>query len=121
AEAAAWLRHGGVEDEQPTRRPAARSATAQDEKTWRFLHEVAAEAGLPRADDAAGPVAAALCALQRRISAREADQLLAQLPEGIRALATCEVHGHLPTGDASFGREGFLRQVAAHARLGDLD
>jgi uncharacterized protein (DUF2267 family) len=114
---AAWFgRHGGVEGERPTKRQLRSHAAARDEKAWRFLKDVAAEAGL-EPGEAAGPVAAVLCAVQRRISAREAAQFLAQLPEGIQALAVCDAHDDLATGDSSFGRRGFLDQVSAHADI----
>ena len=121
AETAWYERHGGVEGERPTRRLTPRSTAARDEKAWRFLKEVAAAASLESADAAAGPVAAVLCALQRRISEREAGQFLAQLPEGIQALGACDAHLDLATGDSSFGRQGFLAQVADHAGLDEHD
>ncbi|WP_373045529.1 DUF2267 domain-containing protein [Vulgatibacter sp.] len=117
-EAAWYERHGGVQGERPTRRGERFSHAARDQKAWRFLKEVAAEAELDAPGDAAPPVAAVLCAVQRRISEREAQQFLAQLPEGIQALGACDVHADLATGDSSFGRQGFLVQVASHAELG---
>jgi len=120
-EAAWYERHGGVEGERPMRRVGTRSHAAREEKAWRFLKEVAAAASLASPDEAAGPVAAVLCALQRRITEREAEQFLAQLPEAIQALAACDAHADLATGDSSFGREGFLAQVADHAGLDEDD
>ncbi len=118
----AWYeRHGGVEGERPGKRQLRSHASARDEKAWRFLKDVAAEAGIGSGDEAAGPVAAVLCAVQRRISEREAAQFLAQLPEGIQALAACDAHGDIATGDSSFGKQGFLAQVSAHAGLDESE
>lgn len=116
-EAAWYERHGGVEGERPSKRLHRPHAGARDEKAWRFLKQVADAAELASGEEAAGPVAAVLCAVQRRISEREAQQFLAQLPEGIQALAVCDAHGAIATGDSSFGRQGFLEQVSEHAGL----
>lgn len=120
SEVASNDRHGRVEGERPMKRPPRWHARASEEKTHKFLRQVAQEAGLGGADEAASPVSAVLCAVQQRITGREAHQLLAELPQGIQALASCPaIHEERATGDSSLGRGRFLASVAEHVGLED--